>query len=70
MGIEGKVFLSAVIEKDGSVTNVQVLKGIGAGCDEEAMRVVSKLPNWIPAKQRGRPVRSRITVPIVFAFDH
>ncbi|MCK6617862.1 MAG: TonB family protein [Cyclobacteriaceae bacterium] len=69
MGIEGKVFLSAVIEKDGSVTNVQVLKGIGAGCDEEAVRVVSKLPNWIPAKQRGRPVRSRITVPIIFALN-
>jgi len=69
MGIEGKVFLSAVIEKDGSVTNVQVLKGIGAGCDEEAVRVVSKLPNWIPAKQRGRPVRSRITVPITFVMQ-
>lgn len=69
MGIEGKVFLSAVIEKDGSVTNVQVLKGIGAGCDEEAVRVVSKLPNWIPAKQRGRPVRSRITVPISFVMQ-
>lgn len=69
MGIEGRVFLSAVIEKDGSVTNVQVLKGIGAGCDEEAVRVVSKLPNWIPAKQRGRPVRSRITVPIIFALN-
>lgn len=69
MGIEGKVFLSAVIEKDGSVTNVQVLKGIGAGCDEEAVRVVSKLPSWIPAKQRGRPVRSRITVPITFVMQ-
>jgi protein TonB len=69
MGIEGKVFLSAVIEKDGSVTNVQVLKGIGAGCDEEAVRVVSELPSWIPAKQRGRPVRSRITVPITFVMQ-
>ncbi len=69
MAIEGKVFLAAVIEKDGSISNVQVLKGIGAGCDEEAVRVVSMLPNWIPARQRGRPVRSRITVPIVFALE-
>lgn len=69
MGIEGKVFLAAVIEKDGAISNVQVLKGIGAGCDEEAVRIVSMLPNWIPARQRGRPVRSRITVPIVFALE-
>lgn len=66
MGIEGKVFLSFVIEKDGSITDIKVLKGIGAGCDEEAIRVMKSAPNWNPGKQRGNPVRVRYFFPFVF----
>lgn len=64
--IEGKVFVQFVIEKDGSISNVLVAKGIGAGCDEEAIRVVKKSPNWNPGKQRGQPVRVRMVLPITF----
>lgn len=66
MNIEGKVFVEFVVNKDGSITNVVVIKGIGAGCDEEAVRVVSESPAWNPAKQRGRPVNQRMVLPITF----
>jgi len=58
MGVEGKVFCQFVVNRDGSLEDVKVLRGIGAGCDEEAVRVIKLLPPWKPAKQRGRPVRS------------
>ena len=66
LGIQGKVFLSFVIEKDGSVTDVTLLRGIGGGCDEEAIRVVKNMPNWIPGKQRNIPVRVRFNLPVNF----
>ena len=66
MGIEGKVFIEFVINRDGSITDVKVMKGIGAGCDEEAIRVVQSAPPWNPGKQRGKPVRQRYVVPIIF----
>jgi protein TonB len=66
MGIEGKVFVEFVIEKDGSITDVKAIKGIGAGCDEEAVRVVGGAPHWKPGKQRGKPVRQRMVLPISF----
>ncbi|HRW98094.1 MAG TPA: energy transducer TonB [Cyclobacteriaceae bacterium] len=66
MGIEGKVFVQAIVAKDGSLTDLQVLKGMGAGCDEEALRVVAKSPKWKPGLQRGHPVRTRIVIPLVF----
>lgn len=65
-GIEGRVFVQFVVEKDGTLTDVQVVRGIGGGCDEEAIRVVSLAPKWNPGKQRGRPVRVRMVLPIVF----
>ncbi len=64
--VEGKVFVQFVIEKDGSLTNFKVLKGIGSGCDEEAIRVLTTVPNWEPGKQRGRNVRVYRTIPIIF----
>ncbi len=64
--IEGKVFVQFVVEKDGSLTDVQVVKGIGFGCDEEAVRVINTAPNWAPGKQRGKPVRVRMILPIHF----
>jgi len=66
LGIQGKVFLSFVIEKDGSVTDVSLLRGIGGGCDEEAIRVVKNMPKWIPGKQRNIPVRVRFNLPVNF----
>ena len=66
LGIQGKVFLSFVIEKDGSVTDVTLLRGIGGGCDEEAIRVVKNMPKWIPGKQRNVPVRVRFNLPVNF----
>ncbi len=66
MGVEGKVYIQFVVEKDGSLTDIKVVKGIGAGCDEEAERVVKEAKKWKPGKQRGRPVRQRMVIPIIF----
>ena len=66
MGIEGKVFLSFIVDKDGGITDVQVIRGIGGGCDEEAVRILKASPKWKPGKQRGVPVRQKMTFPINF----
>ncbi len=69
MEIEGKVFVSIVVEKDGRLSNIQVAKGIGAGCDQEALRVIRMSPIWNPGLQRGRPVRARLMVPLFFQLN-
>ena len=66
MGIEGKVFVQFVVDKDGTITEVQAIKGIGAGCDEEAVRVLKSSPKWSPGKQRGKSVKVRMILPITF----
>ena len=66
MGIEGKVFVEFVIGKDGSISEVRAVKGIGAGCDEEAVRIVQSAPSWTPGKQRGKAVKQRMVLPITF----
>ena len=66
MGIEGKVFVQFVVGKDGKISEVQVIKGIGAGCDEEAKRVIESSPKWKAGKQRGRAVKVRMILPITF----
>ena len=68
-GIDGRVFVAMVIEKDGSVSNVKVLRGIGGGCDEEAVRVISALPKWKPGKMNGEPVRVSYQIPINFKLQ-
>lgn len=68
-GIQGTVFVTFVVETDGSVTDVRVLRGIGGGCDEEAIRVIQAMPNWNPGKQRGRPVRVQFNMPIRFTLQ-
>ena len=65
-GIRGRVIVSFVVEPDGSVSNVKVLRGIGGGCDEEAIRVVKSMPRWKPGKQRGKYVRVSLMLPINF----
>lgn len=64
--ISGTVYVSFIIEKDGSISNVSILKGIGGGCDEEAIRVVKNMPKWIPGKEKRNPVRVRYNLPIKF----
>lgn len=66
--LEGKVFVQFVVGKNGELTDMQVIKGIGGGCDEEAMRVI-KLTKWNPGKQRGVPVRVRMTQPISYQLN-
>ncbi len=66
MGVEGRVFVEFIVEKDGSLTDINVAKGIGGGCDEEAVRVISSAPKWNPGRQRGNAVRVRMIIPIVF----
>jgi len=69
LGVQGKVFVTFVVEVDGSITDVRVLRGIGAGCDEEAVRVVKSMPRWVPGKQRGQPVRVQFNLPIKFTLQ-
>jgi len=64
--VEGKVFVEFVIGKDGKITEVKAVKGIGAGCDEEAVRIIQNSPPWNPGRQRGKPVRQRMVLPIIF----
>ncbi|NOY50730.1 MAG: energy transducer TonB [Chlorobi bacterium] len=68
-GIQGRVFVNFVVEPDGSISNVKVLRGIGGGCDEEAVRVVEGMPSWKPGKQRGKAVRVSYNLPIKFTLQ-
>ena len=67
--ISGKVFVEFVVDRDGSLSDLKVIKGIGGGCDEEALRVIKNSPRWNPGKQRGKAVRVRMVVPISFTLQ-
>ena len=69
MGVEGHVFVKFVVEKDGSLSDVKTVKGIGAGCDSEAVKVVQNAPSFKPGKQRGKPVRVQMVMPITFKLN-
>lgn len=68
-GIQGRVFINFVVEPDGSIDHVKVLRGIGGGCDQEAIRVVKSMPKWVPGKQRGKPVRVSFNLPVKFTLE-
>ena len=68
-GIQGTVYVTFVVERSGAVTDVKILRGIGGGCDEEALRVVKNMPKWEPGKQRGKPVRVQFNMPIKFTLS-
>ncbi|NVO21201.1 MAG: M56 family metallopeptidase [Bacteroidetes bacterium] len=68
-GIMGTVYITFVVEKDGAISNVKVLRGVGGGCDEEALRVVGEMPNWIPGKNKGKAVRVQFNLPVKFALS-
>ena len=67
--IQGRVYVTFVVEKDGSITDAKVLRSIGGGCDEEALRVVNAMPKWEPGKLQGTPVRVQFNLPIVFKLQ-
>lgn len=69
MGVEGTVIVVFVINSDGSISNPEILRGIGGGADEEAIRVVQNSPNWSPAQQKGHVVNSRMRLPIRFKLS-
>ena len=67
--IEGRVFVTFVIEKDGRVSNAKILRDIGGGCGEEAIRVVNNMPKWKPGIQDGKPVRTQFNLPVSFQLQ-
>lgn len=69
-GIQGTVYISFIVEKDGSISNVTVARGISGGCDEEAVRVIKSMPNWKAGLQRNKPVRVQFNVPIKFTLSN
>jgi protein TonB len=68
-GIQGRVIVSFVIERDGSVADAVVVRGIDPSLDKEALRVVKSMPKWTPGKQRGKPVRVKYTLPVTFRLQ-
>jgi len=68
-GIQGKVYVTFVVDKDGSISEAKVIRGVDPSLDKEALRVVNALPKWKPGKQRGKPVRVSYTVPISFVLQ-
>lgn len=67
--ISGRVLVGFIVEKDGSVNEVKIVRGIGGGCDEEAVRVVKAMPKWKPGKEKGKPVRVSYMMPIFFKLQ-
>lgn len=69
LNLQGKVYVGFTVREDGSVDNVSAMRGIGAGCDEEAVRVIKLMPKWKPAETNGTPVEVSLVVPVKFAID-
>ena len=68
-GIQGRVIASFIVEKDGSISNIQIVRGIGGGCQEEVLRLISTMPKWKPAKHQGVVVRCKSTFPVKFSLN-
>lgn len=68
-GIQGRVICNFVVERDGSITDVQVVRGVDPSLDREAVRVIQSMPKWKPGSQRGKTVRVRFTLPVVFRLQ-
>ena len=69
-GIQGRVIMNFVVERDGSISDVQVVRGQDPSLDREAERVIKTMPKWKPGQQRGKPVRVRFTLPVVFRLQN
>lgn len=68
-GVQGRVIVTFVVERDGSITDVKVIKSVDPSLDKEAMRLVKSMPNWIPGKQNGQAVRVKFTLPVTFQLQ-
>lgn len=68
-GIQGKVIVKFVVNEDGDISDAQVVRGVGGGCDQEALRVVKSMPKWSPGKQNGRAVKVYFTLPVTFRLE-
>lgn len=68
-GIQGRVIVQFVVERDGSATQVEVARGVDPSLDKEAIRVVKEMPKWKPGQQRGKPVRTKFTLPVQFRLQ-
>ena len=68
-GIQGRVSCSFVVNKDGSIVDAEVIRGVDPSLDKEALRVINAMPKWTPGKQRGKPVRVKYTVPVTFRLQ-
>ena len=64
--IHGKIIVAFVVERDGSLSDVKIRRGIGYGCDEEAIRVIKSMPKWTPGKKNGKAVRVSFMLPVTF----
>jgi len=69
-GISGTVYVRFTVMEDGSLHNLTVTKGIGGGCDEEALRILKKSPNWVPVRYQGKAISTNMTVPFHFQLDN
>ena len=68
--IEGKVIISFIVEKNGTLSDIRTIKDIGVGCGDEGVRIVKLMPKWKPAKQKGQPVRQQFLLPISFVLTN
>ena len=68
-GVQGRVIVTFIVEKDGSISNVTIVKSVDPSLDKEAIRVIKSMPKWIPGKQKGAPVRVKYTVPVTFRLQ-
>ncbi|WP_459188802.1 energy transducer TonB [Parabacteroides sp. APC149_11_2_Y6] len=68
-GIQGRVTCTFVVNKDGSIVDAEVIRGVDPSLDKEALRVINTMPKWSPGKQRGKPVRVKYTVPVTFRLQ-
>lgn len=69
MGVDGKVFVEFVVDKEGKISDIKVIKGLSADCDKEAIRLVEMMPPWKPGRQNGKPVKSKFVLPLAFKLE-
>jgi periplasmic protein TonB len=67
--IQGTVYISVVVKKDGSLDDIKIVKGLSGGCSDEALRVVKNMPHWKPGKQNGKEVDVRVKIPVKFRLS-
>lgn len=67
--IQGRIILQFIVSESGKIGNIEIIRGIGGGCEEEAIRVMKLMPNWSPGKHKGKKVPVKFTLPIVFKLE-